>query len=275
MFTRPLADVQTRVLHAIRWRERSDDVQEIVASHDGIDAGARVAIYRNHMHESLGAALAAVFPVVMRLVGEPFFRQAARLFIAAHPLRAGSLLDFGDAFPQFLAGYAPAAALPYLADAAALEWAYHCAYHAAEYAPLDFALLEEVPAERHAQLRLRLQPSARWLASRWPVLDLWLANQPDAAPDALEHLRLDAGGDELIVVQRDLEIEFHRLGRGESRWLRRLAADATFAEALADALDVEPDFDLGATLARHAAQGLFTAAWLSPFASSREGGKLS
>jgi Putative DNA-binding domain len=275
MFTRPLADVQTRVMRAIRWREHGDDVHELVASHDGIDAGSRLAIYRNHMHESLGAALAAVFPVVLRLVGEPFFRQAARLYVTTHPLRAGSLLNFGDTFPQFLGGWAPAAALPYLADVAALEWAYHRAYHAAEYAPLDFALLAEVPAERHAQLRLRLQPSARWLASRWPVLALWLANQPDAAPDALDRVRLDAGGDELIVVQRDLEIEFRRLSRGEGRWLRRLAADATFAEALADALDVDPDFDLGATLARHASQGLFTAAWLSPFAASHPGGPLS
>jgi Putative DNA-binding domain len=270
MFTRPLADVETRVMHAIRWRERSADAHDLVASHDGIDADARLAIYRNHMHESLGAALSAVFPVVARLVGGAFFRQAARLYIAAHPLRAGSLLGFGDTFPHFLAGYEPATALPYLADVAALEWAYHCAYHAAEYAPLDFALLDEVPRERHAQLRLRLQPSARWLGSRWPVLDVWLANQPDAAPDALDRLRLDAGGSELIVVQRDLEIEFRRLGRGESRWLRRLAADATFAEALADALGVEPEFDLGAALARHAAQGLFTAVWLAPFASSRE-----
>ncbi len=238
----------------------------MIATHDGINADGRLAIVRNHMHESLTTALADVFPVVARLVGEAFFRQAARLFIVAHPLRAGSLLGFGDAFPRFLAGYAPAAALAYLADVAALEWAWHGAYHAAEYPPLDFALLDEVPPERHAQLRLRLQPSARWLASRWPVLDLWLANQPDAPADALDHVRLDAGGAELIVVQRNLEIEFRRLARGESRWLRRLATEATLAQALADALDVDPEFDLGATLARHAAQGIFTAAWLAPFA---------
>lgn len=269
MFTRPLADVQTRVMHAIRWREHNADVREFVASHDGIDADGRLAVYRNHMNESLGGALAAVFPVVARLVGEGFFRQAARLYVAAHPLRAGSLLNFGDAFPQFLSRYTHAQALPYLGDVAALEWAYHGAYHAAEYPALDFALLDEVPAERHAQLRLRLQPSARWLASRWPVIDLWLANQPDAPADALDRLRLDAGGGELIVVQRDLEIEFRRLGRGEARWLRRLSAEATLAEALAEALDADPDFDLSATLARHAAQGLFTAAWLAPFCERR------
>lgn len=269
MFTRPLADVQTRVMHAIRWREHGADAAELIASHDGIDSDSRLAIHRHHMHDSLGAALADVFPVVARLVGDDFFRQVARLYVAAHPLRSGSLLSFGDTFPQFLAGWPPAAALPYLADVAALEWAYHGAYHEAEYQPLDFALLDEVPADRHAHLRLRLQPSARWLGSRWPVLEIWLANQPDAPADALEGISLDAGGDDLIVVQRDLEIEFRRLAHGESRWLRRLAAEATLAEALADAFDADPAFDLGATLARHAAQGLFTAAWLAPCVHGR------
>jgi len=44
--------------------------------------------------------------------------------------RAAALAEYGDGFADFLAGFAPAQSLPYLADVARLEWAINAAYHA-------------------------------------------------------------------------------------------------------------------------------------------------
>src|SRR4030095_1358363 len=129
-------------------------------------------------------------------------------------------------FAGFLRGYAPAAPLPYLPDAAALEWAVHVAYHEAERPALTLEGLAQVPAADQGALRLQLQPSARFVASRYPVLRIWQANQTEALDDE-STLSLDEGGVDLVVVQHALEIEFRLLGDAESRWLRALAAGAT------------------------------------------------
>src|SRR5689334_21117181 len=60
-------------------------------------------VYRNNVFASLTEALAAVYPVVKRLVGEPFFNQLARRFIRRHPSRSGNLHDFGAELPAFIA----------------------------------------------------------------------------------------------------------------------------------------------------------------------------
>ena len=223
----------------------------------------RLQIYRNNLFESLIAALNAVYPVIARLVGEGFFRQAASAHIRAHPSRSGNLHDFGGEMPGVLRAYPPAASLPYLPDVAALEWAYHRAYHKVELPALDLDRLAEVPIADQTELRFHLQPSARFIASRYPVLKIWQANQPQAQ-DSDSTISLDEGGVNLLVVQNDLEIEFRLLGSAESRWLCALADGASLADATQDALDDDPAFDLATTLAHHLGLGLFTGVSLPP-----------
>lgn len=216
---------------------------------------ARFAVYRNNLVESLTGALADVYPVVRQLVGEAFFRGLARAFLRAHPSRAGHLQPFGAELPSFVAAFPPAAGLPYLGDVAALEWACHEAWHEAEWPALDPARLGALPSADLPALRLHLQPSARLVASRYPVLRIWQANQPEARDAAVS---LDEGGVRLLVVQHDLEVEFQHLDAGEHAWLRQLATGATVLRAAAAACAADPAFDLGATLARHCARRLFT-----------------
>jgi len=69
----------------------------------------RFAVYRNNVAIGLIEALEARFPVVRRLVGEEFFTAMARVFVQAHPPRSPLLMIYGDSFPQFIAGFGPAA----------------------------------------------------------------------------------------------------------------------------------------------------------------------
>src|SRR2546428_11355796 len=117
----------------------------------------RIEIYRNAVFENYRNALRASFPVVLRLVGEPFFNAAVDAFAHECPSVSGALTVYGDAFGDFLAGYPHAAALPYLADVARLEWAVDEAQRAADSvaAPDEVlaALAATVP-ERLPMLRL-------------------------------------------------------------------------------------------------------------------------
>ena len=258
-----LHDTQARLMDALMGPGDEAAAAALLRPTAAPTARQRLQIYRNNLFESLVAALNAVYPVVARLVGMGFFRHAASAYIRAHPSRSGNLHDFGGELPEFLRAFGPAASLQYLPDVAALEWAYHRAYHDTELPALELARLAQVPVADQTELRFHLQPCARFIASRYPVLKIWQANQPQAqGGDAT--ISLDEGGVNLLVVQHDLEIEFRLLGVAESRWVCALAEGASLADATHGALDDDPAFDLATTLARHLGLGLFTGVSLPP-----------
>jgi hypothetical protein len=252
-----LPEVQRLFLAALFDSERSAAVLPLLRQGRAPGVAQRLQIYRNNLFESLGDALRAVFPVLAQLFGDHFFRPLARRFIAAHPLRAAHLHGFGRELPAFLAGLPVAADWPYLADVAALEWAWHEVYHEADAAPLRPEQLAMLPAARHLELRLALVPAARLVESPYPVLRIWQAHQGQA--DADFALSLDEGGVRLLLLRRELEIEFVLLSQAEYTWLAALAAGRTLAEATLAALDIDAGFDLAATLGRHLSLGSLAA----------------
>jgi hypothetical protein len=256
---------------ALLQREAAGAAAPLLRAARGVPGERRLQIYRNNQVASLGAALSAVYPVVARLVGEGFFRQLARGYVALHPSRAGNLHEFGRELPDFLRAEASLAAWPYLGDVAALEWACHEVYHEADAAALDPAALGDVPEDAQAHLCLYLQPAARLVASPWPVLAIWQANQAGVADDDAIPVSLDDGGQQLLVARRAWQIEFRLLGDAEARWLGALAAGRPLASALAAALEVDATFDLGAALGRHLRLGSFCACTFAAGREQREG----
>ena len=253
-----LSDTQQQVLGALRGTADAA-VLALLQRSRGLNPAQRLQIYRNNLFESLTQALAAVYPVVAQLVGDEFFRHVARRFIVAHPLAAGNLHGFGRELAAVLAALPSASELPYLADVAALEWAWHEVYHEAGCVPLQPAQLGEVPAAQQMDLGLQLVPAARLVASAYPVLHIWQAHQPHDADADEFTISLDEGGVRLLVLRRTLETEFVLLGEAEDRWLRALASGSTLAEATLAAFELDPAFDLAATLGRHLALGSFAA----------------
>ena len=216
-------------------------------------AAQHVQIYRNNVNETLTAALAAVFPVVAKLVGQGFFGYAAHEYLREHRPFHANLHDFGGAFADFLAGFAPAATLPYLTDVARLEWAWHRAFHAADAPPFDPAALAAVPAERLPLVRIILHPSAQLVSSPYPIKRLYHKNQEEyQVDDAVDRA---SGGDTPLVIRRGLTVYVEPLAAGDAALLTALHRNLPLAEALDAALAAEPDFDLTRALADHAQRG--------------------
>ena len=211
-----------------------------------------LSIYRNAVFANWRKALAATFPVVERLVGEAFFREAARQFALAHPSRCGDLNALGSGFADFLAGYPHARELPYLPGVARLEWAFHESQMAADGQGLDFAALAAVPPQEQPAIRFRLQPAARIVASDYPVLALWEANQEDrdGTPDRFE------GADHVLVSREDAAAKLELLDEGDARFLQALARALTLEEALEGAPE---GWDFVARLQHFAARGVIDA----------------
>lgn len=223
-------------------------------------AAARIAIYRRNVFANYRNALGATYPVVQRLVGEPFFITAVDDFVRAHPSRGGDLNVYGDAFGAFLAGYRPARELPYLADVARLEWAIDEANRAADstWAPdIVLGTLAIAAPERLPALRMHLEPSCRLIASAFPVLRIWQVNQPGYDGD--ESVSLDEGPDHLLVRRAAEGIALQRIAAAEFAWLATLAARASLALAIERAQGVAAAFDLGAALHAYIGNGTIAA----------------
>ena len=196
------------------------DPVELAAS-PGLEA------YRRNVFANLHDALASTYPVVRRLVGEPFFREAVRCCARAHPSTSGDLHEYGEDFAAFLATYPHANGLPYLADVARLEWAVHESFMAADAAGLDFTRLAQVDPECYPRLRLRLHPAVRMVGSEHPVLAIWDANQSDRDGT------LEGGtGAQRVLVRRDGEVARPTsITEQEFGLLRALEAGATLEDA--------------------------------------------
>jgi hypothetical protein len=216
----------------------------------------RLQVYRNNVFVSLLQALADVYPVLVRLVGRDYFDQAARRFVRDHASRSGNLHDFGSELPGFLGRLPEAKSLPYLPDVAALEWAWHEAFHAGDAPALDAARLASLPESAIASLHFRLHPAARLVASPYPVLAIWEANI-EGAPEGGE-ISLDAGPDKLLVTRRGLERVIERLTPGEFGLLYALATGESLADACEASASAEPGIDLEAAMARFVAGRVVT-----------------
>ncbi|WP_018268514.1 HvfC/BufC N-terminal domain-containing protein [Methylosinus sp. LW4] len=218
-------------------------------------AADRFEVYRNSVVGGLVRALAARFPAVVRLVGEEFFAAMAREFLLLRPPKSAVLLEYGEDFADFVAGFAPVSELPYLADVARLEDARVRAYHAADREPLSPQALASVAHDRLAELTFEIHPSAYVLRSDHPMVTIWAMNAGEAEAAPLEHW--DA--EDALVTRPHMRVETHRLAPGGAAFLQRLAVGAEFGDAVRVATAEKPTFDLSEALVEALTAGFFTA----------------
>ncbi len=223
---------------------------------EGIPAARRVQVYRNNVYANLGGALEAVYPVVRRLTGEEFFRSAVKAYVRAVPSRSGDLHAYGASFPERLAQLPELSELGYLADVARLEWAYHQVFHAADALPLSLASLAGVPADRWHTVRFALHPASALLHSPYPLLRIWQVNQEDWAGE--QTVSLDEGGDDILVRRQGGNVELMRLSPAEYRLLAAFGHGGSLEQAVTEALQGDPEFDVGASLHKHLQLGTFS-----------------
>jgi hypothetical protein len=240
----------------------------------------RFAVHRNNVLAGLIGALGDGFPAVRALVGEAFFRAMAGAFARAHPPRSPVMLLWGDAFPGWIEGFAPAAAVPYLADVARIEHAWTAAYHAADAPVLtaadlraaargdgfgalrlrgaardDLGALRLRAAARGdglGAMRLRAHPSVHLSPSVHPALSLWadVTARPGAPVDL-------ARAETALIARPGADVIAQALTPEGAAFVRLLLRGATMG-AIAEAAG-QGAFDLSAELGRALALGLVTA----------------
>jgi Putative DNA-binding domain len=221
----------------------------------GLAAQPGFAVYRNTVTRGCVDALQANYRAVARLVGEEWFRAAAAVYVREHPPRTPMLVEYGAAFADFLAAFAPADGLPYLPGVARCDRLWTEAHVAADATPLDGAALAAVSPGQLGAARLHPHPAARWA---WfddlPVADLWLRNRDTASAEGDVEWR---GGGVLVTRPHDA-VMTARIGRGGCAFLDACAERLPVSAAVERALDLAPDTDLSGLMAQLVAAGAFT-----------------
>ncbi len=201
------------------------------------------AVYRNTVTKSCIDALQANFPTVTRLVGEEWFRATAAVYVVGERPSTPSLQAYGDTFAAFLAGFAPAAGLPYLADVARLDRLWIESHGALDAPVLGTTDLVGVDPGVLATALLSPHPAARWA---WfpesPVYSIWRDNRARRATGD----ELPWRGEGALLTRRADVVEWTEIDHAACRFLDECAAGRSVALAIDAALDV----DAGANPAR-------------------------
>jgi len=244
-----LSELQRGFAAAIIFGDRAE-MRRLGIVGERLGAAERLAIYRNNVLANYRKALAATYPVVRALVGRAFFSAAVEAFVRAHPSRRGEINRYGGELAEFLAHYPPARGLAYLPDVARLEWAIDEASIAADAGPLDLDSLAAIPASSLGSLCFLLHPSARLVASRYPIFRIWQAHQPGREDDAVD---VGQGGDTVLVARGPHGVSLERISASVHAFLASLARHLTLDEAVSRALAADLGFDLGEALRNHVA----------------------
>jgi hypothetical protein len=229
-------------------------VPSIVAGPRGKAATRRYAVYRNNVTVSLIEALAAAYPATRRITGPDFFRAMARAHVRASPPTSPLLFEYGRGFPDFIAGYEHAQAMPWLPDVARIERAWLDAYHAADAEPLTPSALAGIAPARLAGAVLTPHPATRIVRSAYPAVSIFAANRRDGPVGRIT----TRGAEDALIARPELEVAVRRLPPGGALFLERLAAGAPLGLAAEAAIAEAPGFDLASGIAALLEAGAFT-----------------
>jgi hypothetical protein len=243
-----LAELQRDFARAVRGEAPA--IPRLGIDPTGLNAERRIAVYRNHHRISIAAALAANYPTVVKVIGEPAFEALALSFLAVDPPRDPRLAAYGAGFPAFLEGDPRSQNLVYLGDVARLDWAHNVADRADDLPGFSAQHLATLGGERLATLRLQPHPSLTLLPSLYPLLRI-----RDVAFGLAENASLDAGGVDLMIWRKAGVVTHVALEPAAALFIRAL----TNGQALAEAAESLPPERLPEYLAELVLTGAFLA----------------
>jgi hypothetical protein len=213
-------------------------------------------IYAGNVYGNWTKALASAYPIVRKIVGEPFFAGLARAYVREHPSASGDLNEFGAHLPAFIARFPHTRDLPYLPDVARMEWLAHRAHFAADAPRFDPARLAAVSAVDYSALRLQCAPASALIASPWPLDRFWEVHQDDYRGEA--SVDLDSVPGRFLVFRPRWHVTLEALTMGDFHFLTAAERSATLGEALEAAAAADSGFDATNALARWIGKGVIS-----------------
>ena len=214
----------------------------------------RMSVYRNNVAAALVNALKVRFPVTEQLAGAQFFKAMALAYAENNRPHSPVLIEYGGSFADFIGGFEPAASVPYLGDAAQLENLWWQAYHGADQAPLALDALALIAPEQFGELRFVLHPTLGLLQSPFAVASIWQAHHGGPPMSGFDLHETQYA----LVARPRADVQVLIIPPARHLFLSSLRHGAVMAEAVEQALDQFPDFDITVELGSFLTAGIAT-----------------
>lgn len=205
-----------------------DDALAMIRARAGMSAVERLDVYANMYFFRILDVLKEGYPVLLSLLGDDAFHNLVTDYLLQNPSRHWSLRGVGERLPQYLRTHPAGSAAPHLADVAALEWALHDAFDAADATPLRAEDLAALAPEAWAELVLVPDPALRLLDLATPASRLWQDVKAGRAAPPPER-----GRHPVRVWRREMRVFHKEIGPLEHQALALVARGLPFAEVCA------------------------------------------
>lgn len=168
---------------------------------DGIVAATLgLSIYTNAYRARLREALESDHPILALYLGDELWAQMCDGYIDAHPSRHRSLRQFGESVPIFLGAHAPFATHPLIAELASFERLLLDVFDAGDAPREEWSALLVLAPDAWPNMRLRVHPSVRVVATTTNAVAVWQALKAEADPPAADSAPAPA-----LLMWRDRE----------------------------------------------------------------------
>jgi hypothetical protein len=233
---RSLRELQEQCYRAFLFGDTADVLPHLGGGR--LPAATSLEVYHNNARELYRKVLAEVYPVIEKLVGKRCFQALAQRYMRVSPSRSGDLQWFPARFPAFLDREYGEGEFGYLPDVARLEWALEESALAPQSVPFAATELGSLTPQDFSRLRLELPAALRLVASRYPVLTIWRANQPDAERE----VNLAGGAERVAVLRADGDVEMRLLSAEAHALAQCLQRKMTVGDACARLGETGQDF---------------------------------
>jgi uncharacterized protein (UPF0276 family) len=187
----------------------------------------RLWIYQNNVFAATREYLEEVYPAVLGLVGDQFFKQMAQIFVQNNPPCEGNVYLFGQDFDSVIVQFDALQEMPYLVDLMHYEWALHKAYFASLANCIDHNKTEQ---SELLSMPLSFNPSVAIIHSKYPVYEIHRQSLPGYADEVA--IELNQSQDSLIVYKQDHAVVSRILNEDEAIFVNVLANSENILQSI-------------------------------------------
>lgn len=205
-------------------------------------ARERFAVYQNNVHLTQIEALGETFNTVAALVGEEFFSALAAAHAEKHPPQSMNLNDYGDEFPAFIASFPHTQSLPYLADVARFDAAWHQSFFAMNEPLLSLEEISAIDFTAAETLTLRAASHMKPLMLEYPAHALWRYCVQTAKGEAAEEPNIVKREYPILIWREGLKVNYAVESVASYHAYFALSQGKTLETIISSAMAIDPKF---------------------------------
>lgn len=191
----PLSEIQTWMTALIGHRKAIDKNEALsraaavhINDNDRLSAAEQINIYRVQYWLRHTGVLIDHYDGLSRFLGQTRWQELAESYLERDDTATFALADLGHKMAEHLASLPPFADQQLCFDLALVEWAYQCAFHAADDPVLSLEQIQGISPEAWTHVSFIISDSLHLLTLHYPASDLRRELRAQTVSD-LEHVR--------------------------------------------------------------------------------------